>query len=195
MKTKIFILMLFVTTGICNAAIDWYYDSPLTVLEEITDIGGGDYRYKYSFENVDTSPIWSFGVYTTFLTNGENTFIGHPTWAGPSSGSMTQVYTEYDARNLDPDIAFIVGTSYEAGMYGDPSDGIAVNELASGFSFISSIFDSTPKYYKYETIDSGWTQSNGTGKVAAVGTTVPEPLTVLFFGAGAIAILKHKRLH
>ena len=193
MKTQLFILMVIVTAGVCNAAIDWYYDSPLTVNETITDIGGGEYRYEYSFENVDTSPIWSFGVYTTFSTSGENTFTGHPTWKGPWNRSVGDVFPEYDARNLDPDILYSNYSGYEAFMYGNPSDAIIQGELATGFCFVSSIFNPSPKYYQYETIASGWTQTNGTGKVAAVGTTIPEPITLLFFGAGAVAILKRRQ--
>ncbi len=193
MKTQIIILMLFVIAGVCNADIDWYYDSPLTVVEEITDIGGGNYRYEYSFENVDTSPIWSFGVYTKFLTTGENTFTGHSTWVGPYSGLITNIYPEYDARNLDPGILYSNYSGYEDGMYGDPSDGIDIGESASGFSFVSDVFDLIPKYYMYETIESGYTQTNGTGKVAAVGTTVPEPLTLFFFGAGVLILFKRNK--
>lgn len=52
------------------ATVDWYYWSPLTVAENITDLGGGSYRYNYSFVNVDMSPIWNFGINTTFITQG-----------------------------------------------------------------------------------------------------------------------------
>ena len=179
--------MLIATAGVCNATIDWYYDSPLTVYETITDIGGGDYRYEYSFENVDDALIHSFGVYTEFVTDGENTFTGHPTWIAPISALVTDFYPEYDARNLNPDILYMNASGYE--WYGiNPSYAIAVDEEAYGFSYISSVFDSTPKYYQYETIASGNAHTNGTGKVAAVGTTIPEPTTILLFGMGGLVL-------
>jgi len=43
--------------------IVWLYDSPLTVYEEVTDLGDGLYQYSYSFENVDDKNLWHFGVF------------------------------------------------------------------------------------------------------------------------------------
>ena len=40
----IFVIGTFYVPSL-HAEIDWYYDSPLTVYETITDIGGGDYSY------------------------------------------------------------------------------------------------------------------------------------------------------
>ena len=134
------------------AEIDWYYDSPLTVYETITDIGGGDYSYEYSFENVD-STIWEFGIYTTFSTTGEDTFTGYPLWEGPWNSVVSDTYPDYDARNLDPEIAYMTSTAYEYWNFGE-DDGILFNDIAAGFTFISSIYDTSPKYYMYDTIES-----------------------------------------
>ena len=151
------------------AELDWYYDSPLTVVETITDIGGGDYSYEYSFENVD-STIWSFGIYTTFATTSEDTFTGYPLWAGPWSMPVSDIDPESNARNLDPEIAYLTATGYEYWNFGE-DDGILFNDIAAGFTFISSVYDTSPKYYMYDTIESRQADG-GTGKVAAVGTTV-----------------------
>lgn len=45
---------------------DWLYDSPLTVVEEISLGPDGLYAYSYRFENTDKKNIWHFGVYATF---------------------------------------------------------------------------------------------------------------------------------
>ena len=161
--------------------------------ETITDIGGGDYRYEYSFENVDSSTIWGFGIYTTFDISGENTFAGYPAWVGPSNYSVDAIPTEYDARNLDLDITYLTNTSYEYWFHGE-DDGIQINDIATGFTFISSVYDTSPKYYMYETIEYGWTDTNGTGKVAAVGTTTtPEPVTLSLLGIGSLILLGRRK--
>lgn len=180
------------TEGSGGNTIDWYYWSPLTVVENITDIGGGSYRYEYSFVNVDTSPIWEFVVNTTFVARPGNKFTGHLSWGGPVWYLVTKVYPEYDTRNLDPDIIGLIGT-YTKPWWPDPVTAVQINEAASGFSFTASIYDPSPKYYFYETIASGWTQTNGTGKVAAVGLTIPEPGTVLLVGLGGLGLTRRRR--
>ncbi len=193
MRKKIFILLLLITSSVCQAALNWEYWSPLTVTETITDIGGGDFRYEYSFENVDTSPIWHFGVYTNFTANSENLFTEYVLWDGPIVSQIDTLYPEYDARNLDSSINYMISGSANGGVDGYADNSIMPDEIASGFSFTSSVFNSSPKHYMYETIASGWIKTNGTGKVAAVGTTVPEPITISLFGFGALIILKRKK--
>ena len=173
------------------AEIDWYYDSPLAVYETITDIGGGDYSYEYFFENTDSSTIWKFGIYTTFSTTNEETFAGYPVWERGWNYAVSDISPEYDARNLDPEIAYLASTAYEYWFHGE-DDGILINDIASGFTFISSIYDSSPKYYMYETIESGQANTNGTGKVAAVGTTVPEPATLIFFALSGLMLRRRR---
>ena len=180
------------TGGAGGNTVDWYYWSPLTVVENITDLGGA-YRYDYSFVNVDTSPICEFAVNTTFFAQPENKFTGHLSWASPVWCLVTGVYPEYDTRNLDSAIVGFIGTYTEPWENPDPVTAIQVNEAASGFSFTASVYDTSPKYYFYETIASGYTQTNGTGKVAAVGLTIPEPGTVLLVGLGGLAVLKKRR--
>lgn len=190
MRKVILMLIVFLTASVCQAAIDWEYWSPLTVTETITDIGGGDYQYEYSFENVDTSPIWTFAVFGTFSATSDQTFSGY-NWIDPFSIPIEATATFYDGRNLDPDITQITISGVDAWVDGDPTDSIQISELASGVSYTATSFDSSPKYYFYCTIDSGRVTHNGTGKVAAVGTTVPEPMTILLFGLG-ICLLRKK---
>ena len=192
MRKAILMLIVFLTVGICQAAIDWEYLSPLTVTETITDIGGGDYQYEYSFENVDISPIWYFGVFSDFTTVGDQSFFGH-NWVGPHVGSVSASATELDGRNLDSDIMWLTVSSYEAGAGGDPSDSILIDESAFGFSYIASVYDTTPKHYFYCAIGTEAPWYSESGKVTAVGTTVPEPVTLFLFSFGILALRSHRR--
>ena len=106
---------------------------------------------------------------------------------------MDELYTEYDARNLDPDIAYLIHSSAGGGIDGNPIARITPGELVEGFSFTTSIYDTSPKYYIYETTASGYTETNGTGKVAAVGITVPEPATLFLVGLGGIMLRKRAK--
>jgi hypothetical protein len=181
-----------VPEGLGNT-MEWYYWSPITVVETINNLGGGSYRYNYSFVNVDVSPIWHFGINTTFITQGMTggtKFTGHDSWWSPPDWlSVSEMYYRYDARNIDPAIVGTTNTS----SYSPTFDAIQVGEAASGYSFTASIYDPSPKYYYYETIASGYTRTNGTGKVAAVGLTVPEPGTVLLVGLGSLALMRRRR--
>lgn len=200
MKKTVIVAIL----GICffpvwaNGAIQWMYDSPLTVVENITDIGGGEYLYEYSFTNVDTSPIWGFGIFLTFDVTPQNTFDIPPSgtpggyWIGPYFGDITPG-SAYDGSILDASIYARISTSNEAGaLGGNPVVSIMPNQFVSGFSFTSSVLDDSPKYYYYCTIASGNPSSNGTGEVAAVGTTVPEPCLVVMLSFG-LAILSQRK--
>jgi hypothetical protein len=174
--------------------ISWDHWSPLTVNETITVLGGSLYRYEYSFVNVDSSPIWTFGVDTTFVTQGSDggtLFTGHSSWGGPYISSMDDVFPQYDARNLNSAIVGLTNTWTKP--FVDDRSAIQVGEHASGFSFIASTYDPSPKYYFYETIASGYTQTNGTGMVAAVGLT-PEPATIVLFGLGSTVLLRKRKV-
>lgn len=190
----------FLAPSAARADIDWYYTSPLVINETITDLGTGEYRYAYSFANTDTSPIWHFGVYLTHVAYpelfhypapGSTPFAAHEAWDGPAYVQMDgPVSPAYDARNMAPSIAALVGTHTEPMV--DPVEAIQLGEMATGFSFVSPIYDPDPKYYFYETIASGHTQTNGTGKVAAVGLT-PEPATLSLLALGGLALLRRRK--
>jgi len=189
---KRFLLMLLPVLGMvstANATISWDHWSPLTVEETITDIGGS-YRYEYSFVNVDTSPIHNFVIYPTFDVAGENKFTGHSSWFGLLEPPIDEVASVWDARNLNPNIVELVGTYTNPIV--DVTTSIQISESASGFSFTTSVYDPSPKYYAYETIASGSATNNHTGNVAAVGTTVPEPMTIVLFALSGL-MLRRKR--
>lgn len=171
-----------------EAGIKYMYDSPLTVIEEITDLGNGTvFKYEYTFTNVDSSPIWGFAIMTTFpvrripLTG----FDGYLGWY-TTTAENADAFPEYDGRNLDPEITHFVDTSIDWEDIGTVA-AIQSGETVSGFSFMAEYYDPSPKYYDYETLDSGWAHENG-GYVAAVGQTVPEPAAFLLLGIGAFGM-------
>ena len=179
-----------------GAAIVWDYDSPLTVIENVTNIGGGEYRYEYSFVNQDSLPIIFFGVYTTFETQMENTFTGlFPAWETNRFRLVDIIAPRLDGRNLDE---AIIGFTYtnncrhlvvETVCPGETA--IQPGQAVAGFSFIASVYDISPKYYFYSTTNSGYAPY--TNRVAAVGTTVPEPTSLALLGFGGLALLKTHR--
>ena len=152
------------------------------------------YQYDFSFTNVDTSPIWLFGVYTDFAPSIPTLFTGHAGWDS-SPLSVSAALAEYDGRNLDPAILYVPYTWTNPWV--DPVTSIQIGESVSGFSFTASVYDSSAKYYIYETIASGYTQ-NGTGKVAAVGMTevIPAPGAILLgsIGLGFVNWLRRRRM-
>jgi len=170
--------------------VECYYPSPLTVVETITDIGGGSYKYGYSFVNVDGSGIWGFGIWTTFEISDPTNFTQCPAWLSLSY-PVDMSAPEYDGRNLDPEIIYHADTWTEPMV--DAATAIPSRSVVSGFSFTSAHYDPSPKWYNYETIASGWAMMNGTGKLAAVGLTVPEPATFFLLGLGGTALLRRRR--
>ena len=172
--------------------VQYYYWSPLTVVETITDIGGATYKYEYFFTNVDSSEIWAFGVWTKFEISGLTKFTQCQTWFAESY-HVSMSAPEYDPRNLDPLLAYHADTYTWFPDSGDPPDAIPIGGFVSGLSFTSDHYDPLPKWYNYETIASGWAGTNGTGKLAAVGLTVPEPAAIFLLGLGGIASLRKRR--
>jgi len=193
MKKMILLIMFIGVFAVCNVDLLWEYDSPLTIVETITDIGGGDYRYEYSFTNVDTSTIWDFHLYTTFNVQPENTFSGYEKWVEPQFVTVSRYrrYNPlYDPQVLDAEIIGGVWTGYEYwGIAGEES-GILPNDHAEGFSFTSNIYDLTPKYYSYITIETNGPEPYFQGMFSAVGTTVPEPASIAFLGLGFWVVRK-----
>jgi hypothetical protein len=161
------------------------------VVENITDVGGGNYRYEYSFVNVDTLPIILLGVYSTYETICESPFICHPAWRWPIFWPIDLIGPPYDARNLNPDIIGFTWTD-NGEMHVSHTEwpyetAIHVDEYVSGFSFVASVYDPSPKYYFYELFPY---PTGPGGKVAAVGLTIPEPASLLLLGLGGLALLR-----
>lgn|GEM_PF-3128718 len=166
-------------------AVQWLYDSPLCVQETITDLGGGQYQYSYSFFNNDTNHIWHFGVWATFPSASSPTeFVQHLEW-NKSWNVIADLYPEYDATNLDPNIAIMTSTWSLEWQYA--TDPINPGEFVSGFSFVAPAYDNSPKYYFYETLESGYVVEDGF--LAAVGTTSSGPSAVENASWGGIKAL------
>ena len=195
MRYGVYLLVLCWVSS-AGAAIVWDYDSPLTVIEDITDIGGGEYRYEYSFINEDSVPITFFGVYSNFEALTENTFAGlYPAWLEIYFWPVDIVGPYFDGRNLDEAIVGYTRTSNCLHLVAEtvcPGEtAIQPGQAVAGFSFIASVYDASPKYYFYSTTDSGYAPY--TNRVAAVGTTVPEPMSLALLGFGGLALLKTRR--
>ena len=149
----------------------WLYDSPLSVYEEIIDLGEDLYRYSYSFENVDEKRIWFFGVYTTFpVHHPVFPWSTHLYWYATFFNNLDNIPDCYDGRNLDPDIVAVTVTSAQTGI--DTPYPILPGESVDGFGFTSPTYNNNPKYYFYETVEDG--EASQTGCVAAVGQTTPN---------------------
>lgn len=153
-----------------TASVSYDHWSVLTVYETIKNLGGGVYRYSYEFRNVESKGIWHFCVWTKFNagTSTQKTFsqlVPYGTW-NANGHNITNVATEYDARNLDPTIVWVSQT-WDNPYPNDPNP-IAVNQYVSGFSFTANVLDTSPKYYGYEVYGS---YAYPGGKLTAVGKT------------------------
>ena len=182
---KAIILILLFSFSICYADLTWEYSSPLSVVETITDIGGGNYRYEYSFKNIDTSTIWDFHLFTTFNVQLENTFSGYEKWE--KWFITVEQYGTYDPRILDGDIIGGVSTAYEYWAFGEEF-GIQPSNITEGLTYLSSIYEPSPKYYAYTTIETNGDIAYWQGVMSAVGQTVPEPCTLSLLALGALLV-------
>jgi hypothetical protein len=163
-----------------DRSAQWLYDSPLCVVETITDLGGGLWEYSYQFENTDTNHLWHFGVWSNFdPVTSTATWSTHPAWAF-GQVQIDGVSPEYDGRNLDANIRYLANTWGPS--FPNTTDPINPGEVVDGFKYIASQFDDSPKYYFYETVESGWAVNNG-GFLAAVGQTCgPVPVEEVSWG-------------
>jgi hypothetical protein len=137
-------------------------------VETITDLGDGTWQYSYEFTNAEDSPIWMFGVWTTFDAGTATTFDQTPSWYAYSD-DINEVIPEYDARNLDPDITWVSYTW--APDWPNSPDSIPVGASVSEFSYVAVVYDPSPKYYFYETYGN---YAGTAGYITAVGLTGEE---------------------
>jgi len=162
------------TNGSLNSgshSVSYDHWSVVMVIETITDLGGGTWKYSYEFTNTEASSIWIVGVWTTFQTNAPFTTFTQMdpfgTWIAYSH-DINVAFVEYDARNLDPNILWLSAT-HDTPFPASPNP-IPSGAHVSGFSFTANVLNTSPKYYWYELWGS-W--AHQLGYVTAVGLTVP----------------------
>lgn len=155
--------------GECPPDVVWLYDSRVDLMEEITDLGNGLFLYTYSFENTDSNNIWSLAVFTTFEIQGPlSIWPDHIFWSNWIDNDQNSMLPQFDLRCLDP--AIIAHASTWAEYFENTNDPIAPGATVGGFSFIGEVFDNSPKYYHYQTVEEG--NAYYTGVLAAVGQTI-----------------------
>lgn len=177
--------------GFSNAfATTYLYDSPLTVNQTTTDLGGGIFQYDLSFTNVDTSNIWHFIVWTTAPTT-----LVSASLASSDSGHAVpaDVDSAYDATNLQADVTWMEHM-WEGDFGGN--DGVQIGEVGN-LSFTTNYLTSS-FLYGYETGESGYAPERRDNSIAAVGRTttnetIPEPATMLLLGFGLMGVAGIKR--
>ena len=164
---------------VASAAISALQPSEIFVSQSITEVSQDLWSYEFSFRNTADSPIWQFGVYTSFLTETPRTATF------PYSNSYALDHTNfiggpYDARNVDPSLTHVTF------MYYWPySSDLALPVGASAvLSFTADRYDASPKLFFYETVESGYARQNG-GSVAAYAYTgaIPEPTSLAIWSA------------
>lgn len=192
-KTLISILWLFWIAPLF-AALEWEYDSKITVIETITGKETGDYLYEYSFVNTDTSVIWMFFVYTSFDTPPTDAIAGKQDWGAIVAYEPTYFRDYLDPSALDLEITCISGALYE--YWHEPwngkDSGIHVGETTTIFSFTTSSYDPSPKYYCYTTIETNGPNTYLQDTVSGVGQTVPEPATFALLCSGLLWLQRRK---
>jgi len=171
-----FILLISIfSISICHATT-FNHDSKLNVSLAITALGGGSYRYTFSFTNSEPSNIWHFLVWTNGpVSNVQGSFQrsdnGHAIPVVSSNYSPygpDPVIKEYDARNLDSKISWYTHMNYYP--FAGGGTGLASGKTAS-FSFTASFYK-TSFFYGYETLNHGWAGDNFKKDLAAVGTAI-----------------------
>jgi hypothetical protein len=176
-----------------NDPLLWHHSSMATLQETIGDLGGGQYLYSYVLTNGDTAGIWHFGVYTRWETSAP-TALSMSSWIS-NPHRLSDTTDQYVATNVDPNLTY-VATSWGPNWYptGISSNPLGVGSSASGFSFIMSVYDPTPKLFFYELQGE---YAYNSQYVAAVGytTAAPEPssLLSLLTGVGGLGGLMWRR--
>ncbi len=194
---KILMAVFFVSLAlfiiIPNSIADIIYhhnDSRVDINLDISDLGGGTYGYTFSFINRESSELWDFAVWTI---EPVSTLSG--SFERNVSIHLDQVFSEFDARNLDSSLSWLNGMYYPSNRFQTaPDSGLPIDD--SAFLYFEANFFETSFHYGYQTLDSGHASSNG-GFFAAGGvasaTAVPIPSAVWLLGCGLIGVVGFRK--
>ena len=198
-----FALALLVAVGVsavrpAQAGVSWVNNaSGLVDITQTITGGPGAYTYHYTINNVgNAAPIWWVVLYNnnsganSLTAPGDGTHTGWGTEAGGSfpgisapDGQSTYVW------------AYTKGDSWP----GSTPNGIALGQSLSGFSFTSSILDTSAQRFVFDQ-QGDWGGSNlgtngngdyiftGGGFTSGANAAVPEPSQTATLGLGVLAL-------
>lgn len=185
--------MLALVAG-ASAQIAWNQSATgiLAVTETIVP-EAGEYRYTYDIANLaDAAGIWWLVVYHDGPVTSATNVDSVANWGMGYGGAIG---SDIDSPNGEASFVYSFDLSYESG-----NDAIALGTTATGLSFLSPIYDPSPKLFvadrKGEWVGAGTLPSTPSGDQTFTygGTTgpVPEPASMAVLGLG-LATLKRRR--
>jgi len=163
------------------------YDASAVMVETITDMGGGKWKYDYTLTNNDADSIWYCKVWFDQISasvSALRTWVGHElTWNSDSHSDPT--YYRLPGPLGQPfDICTWGRFNWPLGP-----DQIPLGATWEGFSAVLSFYDSSPKQFGYIVNRHYWANDH----LDAVGWTIPEPGTICLLALGGLVLLRKRR--
>jgi hypothetical protein len=162
------------------------YDALAVMVETITDMGGGKWKYYYTLTNNDSKSIWYCNVWFDQISasvSALTTWVGHESTWSSNSGSNPTNY-RLPGPSEQPFDIYTWGPSWPSGP-----DQIPVGATREGFSAVLAFYDPSPKQFGYMVNGHYWSKDH----LDAVGWTIPEPATICLLGLGALSLIHRKR--
>ena len=172
--------------GSSGTSTTYDYDALAVMVETITDMGGGKWKYDYTLTNNDSSSIWYCNVWFDQVptsSSGLTTWAGHEgTWAIIDVSNIS--YYRLPGPLGQPFYIYTWGPDWPSGP-----DQIPAGTTWEGFSAQLNFYDPSPKQFGYMVNGHYWFSDH----LDAVGWTIPEPGAVLLLGLGGVTLLRKRR--